>query len=229
MTVPPYATAASARWRRLAGTVVAAWLASAGAVAHAQLAGEAACGPLAKGYGPFDYRKTTKKDHELVEKYHFTPKVEALLDGETTMKRDLGGDIAYLLHAFPNHPRALLAMWRLSDQRKMDQPPGASHPVECYFERALRFAKDDTVVRALFAQFLLKRDRRSEALKQLELATGYAADNPFSQHNIGLVYFDAGEFDKAVRQAHLARKLGLERLPLEERLKGAGKWQDPAP
>ncbi|MBK9363219.1 MAG: ABC transporter permease [Rubrivivax sp.] len=171
------------------------------------------CGKMNMGYGPFDYRKSTQADRELVEKFHFTPRVEALLDGASTMKSELGADIAYLLHAFPNHPRGLLAMWRLSDQRKLDPPPRVPFTVACYFERGLNLAKDDTVVRALYASFLASRNRKADALAQLKIATHFAAENPISHHNIGLVYLDLKEPDLALEQAHKAPEDGHEQFP----------------
>ena len=60
---------------------------------------------LHNAFGPFDYRTATKDKLKLVESYHFTPKVESLIGGQSGT---LGADIDYTLRAFPNHPRALL-------------------------------------------------------------------------------------------------------------------------
>lgn len=182
------------------------------------------CGSIANHYGPFDYR-TQRDQLKIVEGAHFTPEVEALIRGNTGL---LAQDIAYTLHTSPNHHRALIALSRLSEKLKTPQPQGLLRPVECYFDRAIRFTPDDTIVRILYAQFLAKNGRSNESLQQLDTAVIYAKDNAFSHYNIGLAYFDLKDFNKALIQAHKARALGFSRTELAERLQGANKWQEPA-
>lgn len=181
------------------------------------------CGPIRNHYGPYDYR-TQRDKLQIVEDHHFTPEVEALIRGKDGY---LVRDIAYTLHTSPNHHRALMSLARLAERLKTPQPERLSRPVECYFERAIRFTPDDTVVRILYAQFLTKNNRSNEALQQLEVAITYAKDSAFSHYNIGLAYFDMGQFDKALTQAHKAAELGMERTELADMLKGANKWQEP--
>jgi len=181
------------------------------------------CGHISNDYGPFDYR-TQRDKLKIVEEYHLTPEVEALIKGHTGT---IAADLAYTLHTSPNHHRALMAMVRLTEKLKDPQPRGMPFPVECYFDRAIRFVPDDTVVRILYAQFLTKRGRTSEALKQLEAAVFYAKDKAFSHYNIGLAYFDLKEYDKALAQAHKALELGFDRTELADQLKRVNKWQEP--
>jgi hypothetical protein len=80
-----------------------------------------ACGPLANGYGPFDYRTDrTGTTLSIVEDNHFTPAVEQLISGITG---SLGAELDYTLRAFPNHHRALLSLVRLGKRLKSPQPP----------------------------------------------------------------------------------------------------------
>jgi tetratricopeptide (TPR) repeat protein len=184
------------------------------------------CGLIfTKHYGPFDYR-LVKGKFDNVERFHFTPNVESLVRGESG---PLGADIDYTLQASPNHHRALIAMQRLSERVRTDRPPGANFPIECYYERALRFQPDDTVARGLYAIYLHKQSRTADAIKQLDVAVNYAGENPLSHYNIGLLYFENGAHEKALAEAHLARRLGWESTKLEESLKAAGKWRDPPP
>jgi tetratricopeptide (TPR) repeat protein len=192
--------------------------------AHSQV-NASICGPLKNHYGPFDYR-TQKGSLAIVEEYHFTPVVEALIRGESGY---LDQDIAYTLHTSPNHHRALMALARLADRQKPAQLSHLTRPVECYFERAIRFKADDTVVRILYAQFLTKGGRKDEALYQLDTAITQANDNAFSHYNIGLAYFDLGLYDKALAQAHTATALGFDQTALADQLKAANKWQEPLP
>lgn len=204
--------------------VLAALLACAALPVTAQVSLDG-CGPLTNGYGPYDYRQATKQGLAIVESYHFAPHVEALLGG---MTGPIGGDIAYTLHAYPNHHRALVAMMRLGEREKTPQPQGARYPVECYFERAIRFKREDAVVKMIYATYLVKNKREVEARAQLEAARAVAVDNPFTQYNVGLLYFDLKDYDRALAQAHAAEELGFPRTALKEQLERVGRWKDRA-
>lgn len=182
------------------------------------------CGPLKNHYGPFDYRAERDGRLKIVEQYHFTSNVEALVKGNTS---NVGGDLSYTLLTSPNHHRALMAMIRLGEKLKSPQPPGSVYPVECWFERALRFRPDDNTVRLIYATFLVKDGRDPEAIKQLEVATARAADNAFTQYNAGMIYFDMKNYDAALVQAHKAYGLGFPQLDLRDKLQSAGKWKEP--
>lgn len=194
------------------------------------------CGSLAASFGPFDYRP----DHynagpgdntpyasrlQLVEGAHFTAPVEHLLRGATTSLP--GGDIEYTLRVWPNHHRALAAITRLWERTRNPMPAGMSRPVECYFERALRFQAGDVVARLLYVNFLLKGNRKAEAIQQLEIALTYAGDSAFTHYNIGVLYADAEMYDLALKQAHRALDLGFPRRALAERLAAVGHWKEP--
>lgn len=201
--------------------------ASACLAAFAQV-GPSTCGSLRPPgqFGPYDYR-TDKSKLAIVEDYHFPPVVEALIGGSVG-STSIAGNIAYTLRAFPNHHRALMAMMRYGEKMKSPQPTGAPLPVECYFERALRFRPDDTIVRMIYATFLTKNKRSPEAIQQLELATASAGDNAITHHNIGLIYFDLKDYDKALDQAHKAIALGFPQPPLRDQLQSLGKWIEPS-
>ena len=187
------------------------------------------CGELrlhrAGQFGPFDYR-TDRSKLGIVEDYHFTPAVEALIRGSSSVIP--GPDLSYTLGVFPNHHRALLAMVRYGEKMKSPRPPGASYSVECYFDRALRFRPDDSIVRMIYANYLSKSARAPEAIQQLEQATAFAGNNAFSHYNIGLIYFDMKDYDRALRQAHKAIELGFPQTALRDRLQNVGKWTEPS-
>lgn len=203
--------------------VVAAGLIHPGARAAEEDGG--ACGsPYVTKFGPYDYRTEQGQPKHVVENYHFTPLVEGLIKGESA---PLGSDIAYTLHAFPNHHRALVAMMKLGMKLKTRQPPGASFTVECYFNRALRFRGDDTIARILYAKYLALDGRKDEARKQLKIADEFAADNGFTHYNIGLSFLEMSDYPDALSQAHRALELGFMRPELKAQLIAAGKWVEP--
>jgi tetratricopeptide (TPR) repeat protein len=182
------------------------------------------CGSVANAYGPFDYRKD-KDRLTIVEQYHFTPKVEQLVSGQSDF---IGGDLDYTLRAFPNHHRALLALMRYGDRLKTEHIPYTKYSLRCYFIRAITFKEDDTTVRMLYATYLKNRDQKDEALRQLELAKSFAPDNGFTQYNIGLIYTELGEYQHALEQAHVASALGFALPELKNRLVAANRWAEPA-
>ena len=200
---------------------------------------ESLCGPLGNNFGPYDYRpeKFVRDDMDshtakriLVEGAHFTPRVELLIGSQSksmSQSEPPGGDIDYTLRAFPNHHRALMSVMKYGERKKSDKPAGLRYIVECYFERAVRFAPTDTIARMLYATYLIKNSRIPEAVSQLEISTTIAADNAFTHYNIGLVYFDMKNYGKALAQAHQAIALGFPRTELRDLLKGVKQWQEP--
>ena len=202
------------RWRI---AVACALLASSGAWAQG-------CGSLENHYGPFDYRVERTNKLQIVEHYHFAPEVEALVHGESS---SIGDDLNYVLMTSPNHHRALLAAVRYAERLKTSQPPDMKYSIDCYFDRALRFQPDDTVVREMFAEYLAKGGHPKEAQSQLGAAAKYANDNALSHYNIGLIYFELKDYDQALAQAQAAAGLGYERPELRQMLQGVGKWRDP--
>jgi tetratricopeptide (TPR) repeat protein len=200
------------------------WLASMiGACAVTGACAQSSCGPLNNAYGPFDYR-TQREQLKIVEDYHFNAGVEAGIRGQSG--ETAASDISYLMRTSPNHHRGLMSILRIAERTKSTQPPGLQYSVECYFDRALRFQNDDTVVRALYAQYLHANRRQADARAQLDAAVEHAGTRGLSHYNLGLVYFDIGVYDRALAQAHKARSLGFDGAELERRLKAAGKWKN---
>jgi len=200
------------------GTVASPW-------AAAQQADPACGNPFVTTFGPHDYLVDQSK-RKIVEDYHFTPRVESLIAGQSG---SLGGDLDYTLRAFPNHHRALISMMNLGAKLKTPKPAGAQFSVECYFTRALLFRPDDSIARMVYAKYLSSNGRKPEAVAQLDYAAQRSQDSGFTQYNAGLLYFEVGAFDKALVQAHKAMGLGFERPALKQQLQAAGKWVDAPP
>ena len=189
--------------------------------------GAPACGSLQNHYGPYDFR-TDRAKLPIVDGAHFTPAVEALIRG-TTSSEGPGADLNYTLTAFPNHHRALISVMNYGEKLKTTQPKDLPISVECYFDRALRFRPDDTVARMIYATFLAKKKREGDANKQLEQVALAARDTAFTLYNMGLIYFDMKNYDKALEMAHKAYGLGFGRTDLRDQLKKVGKWVEAAP
>ena len=168
----------------------------------------------------------TPKARHLVESFHFTPEVEALLRGKSG---SLNQDIAYTLRHFPNHHRALVAVMRLGDRYKAERIPDVPYSIDCYFRRATQLAPDDSIARMLYASYLFRKDRTVEANLQVDRAMELAAENGLTHYNIGLVLLEHRQLERALQQAHRALALGYPRTDLKERLITSGRWRDPEP
>ncbi len=184
------------------------------------------CGSLASSFGPYDYRTAEAGVKHVVESNHFAPGVEALIAGQAG---SIGGDLAYVLAVFPNHHRALISMMNYGAKLKNPHPGGAKYSVDCYFTRALRFRYDDAIVHMIHSKHLAATGRRPQALKELEVAASLDKTNGFTQYNVGLLYLEMNEWDRALEQAHLALALGFERPQLKDKLVAAKRWREPAP
>ena len=180
------------------------------------------CGALTNSYGPFDYR-TSKAELKIVEDYHFTPDVETLRHGNTAT---VGGDIDYTLRASPNHHRALMSMVNLAVRTKSDKPLGPRLTVDCYFDRAMRFANDDGAVRIIYGIYLYRTGKKVEARRVLEDARKIDDGDPNLHYNLGVVYFDLGDKENALASAQKAYQLGAQLPGLKEKLRKAGIWKD---
>jgi tetratricopeptide (TPR) repeat protein len=183
------------------------------------------CGKLhTNHYGPYDYRKDKDK-LPIVENAHFTENVEQGISGNTDL---LGGDLDYTLQAFPNHHRALVTLVRVALRDKTVQIPRAKYPVECYFERAQRFAPDDGIARATYGTYLFGLRRYDRALAVYQDALTLEPNNAMIHYNLGLAYLKKNDFEHALEHAHKAYDMGYPLPGLKNQLVKAGKWTEPA-
>ena len=197
-------------------------LAFAAVVATDPARADSTCGSLLNAVGPWDYRTATQERRELVERFHFKPETEAL-KGQGVI--GLAADLQYTLRAFPNHPRALVTIGDLARKQKRAQPPGFIYPIECWFERAIRFQPDDGQVRLVYGVALLKDGNRDGAIEQLQKADQLLPRNANVHYNLGLAYFDTKNYAKAREHAKIAYELGFPLPGLKDKLQRASQWQ----
>lgn len=198
----------------------------------AALAEYDACGPVDRkdgGYGPYDYTDPSNYRNKLpiVELNHFNARVESLVGGFKDETKNPMGDISYVLHAFPNHHRALNAIVRLSWRANTPRPPGSRYSVDCWFDRAMRWRADDGVVRMLYGNYLsnIRVKRFKEAIPHYELAEQKLKNNSNLFYNMGLLYFNLKDYDKSRDYAKKAYAGGFPLSGLKEMLVKVGKWQ----
>lgn len=182
------------------------------------------CGELTNAFGPYDYRDSANA-HELwlVEQAHFTSNVER---GESGNSGTLAGELNYTLRAFPNHIRALGTLARLSKNGKIPKIPGMRYPVECFFDRAIRFAPNDGMVRAAYGNYLYAQGATDRALPFLEQGARMSPDNPGVQYNLGVVYFRMKRYKEANQAAQNAYAAAFPLPGLRRMLTEAGAWDE---
>ena len=188
-----------------------------------QMVGEAACGRIDSGaLGPFDYRDRANSDLlKNVNSNHFNSDVRQLIRGQTS--HAVLADLDYILRHFPNHHDALrvTARYFLEEGRKLQ-----FLSAECYFDRALRGYPEDIEVRQIFSMYLSRRSRYPEAIKQLEIAMELHPGPSMELHyNLGLLYADLGDFDKANQHASIAYGMGHPLPGLRDKLLRLGHWR----
>ncbi len=178
-----------------------------------------------------DYRDLSEgvRHHlKLVENAHFTPTIEQL-----RFARAGGGTVAanidYTLRRFPNHHRALYAATRL--QRRDGPPPvtyrnpaGFYPSAECYLERAARFTPNDPMVHMIHGIHLHLTGHPQAALSAYKTSEKLYPDSPELQYNMGLLYYDMGQYDTAKKYALKAYKKGYPLPGLRLKLSKMDRW-----
>lgn len=174
-----------------------------------------------QGYGPFDYTNpANKKFIHVVEIAHFLPYIEKLQHGRSGT---LGAELNYTLLAVPNHHRALYSVIRYELNYKKNT---LLTPPECYLQRALAFKPDDAVVHMLYGLYLHRKDRYTLALEQYQAAEKLDPTSAELHYNLGLLYCELKEYQKALAQAHLAYAKDYPLSGLRKKLQKAGVWQN---
>jgi tetratricopeptide (TPR) repeat protein len=189
------------------------------------LADELECGALQNAYGPYDYRSDFNQKNRIpiVEGAHFQPEVEALQLGGIiyVTPYDLIGGLDYTLRAIPNHHRALSTVARYQLRGWKTDP---FRTADCYFDRALRFTPDDGQVRVIYGAYLHRKKDLKGALAQYMTAREMLPDSVELAYNLGLLYFEMKERDKAKEEAVRAYSLGYPLPGLRDKLARAGLW-----
>jgi tetratricopeptide (TPR) repeat protein len=183
------------------------------------------CGELTNGYGPYDYRRRAEfaQNFYLVEMAHFTEDVRNGVKGNTG---SVGGDLDYTLRAIPNHHVALNTLTNLALRYRTVQVEGMHYPVECWFNRALRFTPDDPAVYATYGSYLYSLGKTDRAVGLFQQGAALDPDNATLNYNLGLVYLKRHDYQLARAHAKKAYAAGFPLPGLKNKLAEAGQWND---
>lgn len=175
----------------------------------------------------FDYNSPPPDLLRIVEEPHFPPYVERLQRGSTSDTP--GHDISYTLRTFPNHPRALMSMINLGRKEKSNKPKGADFTIDCFLKRAVSFRPEDGTVRQIYGIELMRRKQFEQALEQFKKAEELLGTSGNVAYNLGLAYFETGNYDESLKYAHIALAAGFPLPALKNKLIAKGKWKSPLP
>lgn len=170
--------------------------------------------------GPWDYTQRASHVHlERVEKSYFPQHVENL----TGDPKQSAMSAAKTLRIYPNHHRALYTMMRYYRDYPDIDNKNEIHSMECLFTRARFFAPNDPMVYMLNgmhyhwnSDFIGSRDKYMKAY-QLE------PENPQVNYNLGLMYYDQGDYENAAKHADIAYSGGYPLQGLRKKLARAEK------
>jgi tetratricopeptide (TPR) repeat protein len=197
-------------------------------VPHAFAAGGCTLSSPAASFNA-DYTSQADRNQYLhvVEKAHFTSNVRNLIRGSSGSR--LGPDLSYTIDHFPNHHEALDASSRLSLKTKTPRPFGLRCSVEGFFERAIEFKPDDGRLRMVYGMHFHRFNKLNKAIEQFELADKLSPGDSNLAYNLGLIYFDLKQYDKAMTFAEKAYTDNFPLDGLKRKLKQVGKWVEPKP
>lgn len=177
--------------------------------------------PLTNAYGPIDYTDPSAHPHtKIVLDVHFTPDVERLISGAAGY---LAADIDYTLRAIPNYHRALYAMSKY--ERALGHVPNTAHAysAECYFKRAIYFQPKDALSHMLYGMHLHSIKKFKKAEVQYKKAIVLDELNAEINYNIGLLYLDMGDLEKAKIYSKKAYNAGYPLKGLHNKLQKYNK------
>lgn len=156
---------------------------------------------------------------ENVEKYHLQQGIDKVKKGEFEYA---WSEFAFMLHYFPNHPRALQLISDLSIQME------DSVRTVKYFERALKLYPKEAPTYALYGVFLHKVGQPEKAIEQYLHALKIDNKPAEYHYNLGLAYYALNQLDKAYDAAKNAYSRGYPLPGLKEKLVAKGVWKSNA-
>lgn len=154
---------------------------------------------------------------------HTDPAIKRMRAGEYS--RNVMADLDYTLMRWPNHLQALRA---LIDYDLAGGKPYEFMPAHCYIERARKFAPDDVNVALAQAYYEWKKGDTIGAVASYETALDIDPDSAVAHYNLGLLYFELGQYEKARDQAQAAYSAGYPLSGLRKKLAAAGYWKESA-
>ncbi|GMQ88875.1 MAG: hypothetical protein BMS9Abin09_0315 [Gammaproteobacteria bacterium] len=164
--------------------------------------------------GPKNYYSADKLRGQ-VERYHIGPGIQKMEAGRYRYAKN---DFDFILRHYPNHPRALSLVGELAirtNNTDMAIP---------YFQRAISLYPDTATTYAAYAVFLHKIDRLDEAINNYKRSIELNPSFIETHYNLGLAYFQAGQYSEANREAQLVYRKNYPLPALRQKLIKVKAW-----
>jgi len=174
--------------------------------------------------GAIDYRtknsnKTIQHSIENLDNFHVNLAAGDIAKGSPN--RRVKADLDFALTGSPNHHRALelLVRYDLMGGRNWDWKG-----TECYLGWARQFAPDDVTVYLIGGYYFWKKN--DPELAEAWWTKGVEIDprSADANYNLGLLYLEQKQYDKALQYARVAYDNGFPLPGLRDGLKRAGHW-----
>lgn len=174
-------------------------------------------------YRSRDFDPVLRRSVADIKRNHYDPASARMAEHE--FSRRVMADIHFLLRGWPNHYPALqlLIQYDLAGGKPYEFPTPA-----CYFTRAREYVPDDVNVLLAEGYFYWKKRDLTLATESYAEAVRLDPDSAAAHYNLGLVLFDAGQYGKALAEAHAAYAEGYPLPGLRNKLERAGEWKDAA-
>jgi tetratricopeptide (TPR) repeat protein len=206
------------RLGRLAGLAMTASLAFAG-MAHAQDPSLEEGPRINRDY--YDPNEFLRDPHifKAVERAHITG------GGARELKaKRYGpayGHVEFALRYYPNHPKGLLLLSDVCVKWKSPQCDA-----DGWFARAIDVNPNIAQTHTLHGLHLHRTGRHKEALEAYKKAIQLDPNSVYAHYNLGLLYFDMGQFPLSNEEAQRSYALGAQYPGLRDKLQKAGKWKE---
>jgi tetratricopeptide (TPR) repeat protein len=152
-----------------------------------------------------------------VKRNHLDPALAAMRQGNYS--RGVKADLSFVMSSWPNYYPVLEALitYDLGGGKTYDFPTTL-----CFLERAKTIFPDDVKVRILEGYYFWKKKDKDRAIAAYEEALALDPDASDAHYNLGLVYLEMNQYDKAREHAKAAYAAGYPLTGLRKRLAKAG-------
>jgi tetratricopeptide (TPR) repeat protein len=152
-----------------------------------------------------------------VKRNHLDPAMAAMRQGNYS--RGVKADLSFVMSSWPNYYPVLEALitYDLGGGKTYDFPS-----TRCFLERARTIFPDDVKVRLLEGYYFWKKNDKDRAISSYEDALTLDPDASDAHYNLGLVYLEMKQYDKAREHAQAAYAAGYPLTGLKNRLAKAG-------
>jgi tetratricopeptide (TPR) repeat protein len=169
-------------------------------------------------YGePYDYYvPAPDRLLENVEKYHLNLGISKV---KAKQYKEAWPEFGFMLHYFPNHPKALQHMSELSVLL------GNETEAIKYFDQAVKLYPTHAATYGLWGTFLHRTGKINEAIDKYQQALKMDPNQPEMSYNLGLAYFSQKNYKKANQLAQKAYEQGYPLQGLKKQLQKNGAWK----